>query len=90
VIGESFDTGKLDALVASLQEYQDAQESVRACFAQNDTSPDYFCRDDIEARQSAANEFGRRLKAFVMDCIAEAEQSKSITGRGPVKGDPRA
>ena len=74
---DQFETGKLDALVESLQSYQEAQREAEECFAGCDTSPDYFCRDRIEKRQEAANEFGERLKAFVMACVAEAMEGKS-------------
>jgi hypothetical protein len=67
----SLDILKLDALAASLEAYMDANKAVAECYAQCDTSPDYFCSYRIEARRDAAEEFGKRLAAFVDARIQE-------------------
>lgn len=76
--GESFETGKLGNMLAAFVEYQDAQREVQDCFLRHDTDADYFCGLEIEARQVSANEFGKRLKEFVMDCIREDREGNPI------------
>jgi hypothetical protein len=68
----SLDTLKLDALVASLEAYQKAQAECAKCYERCDTSPDYFCSKYVEHRREAAEDFGKRLAAFVDERIRAA------------------
>ena len=86
-IGEHFETGKLDALVAALNAYSEAQKEAEECFEQCEYSPGYHCRRFIDARQEAADEFGRRLKAFVADCITETLTELLKNPRPAVQGE---